>query len=127
MVTKYCDGCGLPEHVCCCEPFEYGYTELQDSCPSCGAMWGFEEIQYCQCSACGYPANEDDAPDVDYDYEKELFFFQPGGDVCPHCGSDNTERIDTYSDDPVIWVCQCGSCAEMFHVLVEPEVTDAED
>ena len=94
------------------------------SCPNCGAIWGTDEIDWNQCYSCGYPANEGEASDVDYsDEDHEPFFFQPGGDACPHCGKDNTERIDTYSDDPVIWICQCGSCAEMFEVLIPPGVS----
>ena len=54
-----------------------------------------------------------------YGDEDDRFFFQPGGDTCPHCGSTNTERIDTVSDDPTIWACQCGKCAETFEVLIE--------
>ena len=72
-------------------------------------------------------APEDESPDYvpspDAEDASEPFFFQPGGDPCPHCGSTNTERIDTVSDDPVIWACQCGSCAETFEVLIPPSET----
>jgi hypothetical protein len=43
------------------------------------------------------------------------------GDMCPHCSSVNTERIDVVNDDPVVWVCECGGCGEMFEVLIPPE------
>jgi hypothetical protein len=45
---------------------------------------------------------------------------QPDGDTCSHCGSRNTERVDTISSEPVIWVCQCGSCGKTFELLVKP-------
>jgi hypothetical protein len=47
------------------------------------------------------------------------------GDPCRKCGSRNTERIDTISDDPIIWACQCGECGEVFEVMTG--WADAED
>lgn len=49
---------------------------------------------------------------------------EPDGiDECPACHSRNTERIDTISDDPVIWIVQCGACGETFEVLIAPDET----
>ncbi len=30
---------------------------METQCPNCGAIWGFEEIQFQECDACGYPFN----------------------------------------------------------------------
>lgn len=61
-----------------------------------------------------YPDDDDNAPDPN-DGNVKI-----DGDICSHCGGSNTERIDTISSEPVIWVCQCGSCGETFELLVKP-------
>jgi len=30
------------------------------NCPECNAMWGFNEFEWQECNACGYPHNDDD-------------------------------------------------------------------
>ncbi len=45
-------------------------------CPDCGAIWGFDEIQFGECGACGYPNNDlgewgDDWDDEEWDYEDD--------------------------------------------------------
>ena|SRR6185369_1039038 len=45
------------------------FDDVLDSCPNCGAMWGFEEIEVGRCFACGYV--EGDNPDYEEDDEYE--------------------------------------------------------
>jgi Zn ribbon nucleic-acid-binding protein len=47
------------------------------SCPHCQAIWGFEEIEWQSCDACGYPEHDsfeeerDDTPSLeDLGYER---------------------------------------------------------
>jgi len=39
------------------------------------------------------------------------------GDQCPNCGRLETMRIDTISNDPTIWICQCAVCGATFEAL----------
>ena len=38
-------------------------------CPNCNAIWGFDEIQFQQCDACGWPyiSEDDDFDELDYE------------------------------------------------------------
>lgn len=33
---------------------------METECPNCGALWGFDEIEFQECDACGYPNNIQD-------------------------------------------------------------------
>ena len=39
------------------------------------------------------------------------------GDICPHCGSGFTVRIDIITTDPDVWHSECAGCGEFFEVL----------
>lgn len=52
------------------------------------------------------------------EYASDMY---PGIDTCPHCQSQNTQRIDTHSDDSVIWIVQCGACGETFEAIQAQE------
>jgi hypothetical protein len=39
-------------------------------CPNCNAIWGFDEIQFQQCDACGWPYIDDEDDDDELDYEQ---------------------------------------------------------
>lgn len=53
-MTAYCDYCGLPKIDCICDD-----ESFEVACPSCLAIWGFEEIDRQHCAACGWPDNDD--------------------------------------------------------------------
>lgn len=85
-------------------------------CPDCGEMRGV-----CRCAEFEAPyfwIPNDDDDDWDDDWDDGWMY--DGIDECPHCASLNTERIDTISDDPVIWIVQCDSCGDTFEALIPP-------
>ena len=48
-------------------------------CPNCEAVWGFDEIQFQECDACGYPTAEADYSS-DEDYEGDEWDYDDRGD-----------------------------------------------
>lgn len=82
-----------------------GHGNIAYDCPLCGIVHKSE-----------FPDTAIEYRDDEFDTERIPFI---NGDKCAHCGSTDTERMDTICDDPAIWVCEC-LCGKSFEVAVQP-------